>query len=47
MKYFVKSDYKGYTTIYERASYTEVVMFAAKLRSKHRVKTFVYTDKVI
>lgn len=45
MRYFVKSDYNGYTTNYELASYTAACRFAHKLRYKHHVKTFVYTDK--
>ena len=45
MRYFVKSDYKGYITNYELASYTSACRFADKLRYKHKVKATVYTDK--
>ena len=45
MRYFVKSDYNGYTTNYELASFGAACRFARKLRSKHKVKANVYTDK--
>ena len=45
MRYFVKTDYKGHTTIYERASFGAASRFARKMRYKHHVKAIVYTDK--
>lgn len=45
MRYFVKTKSGDYVTIYERASFTAAIRFARKLRSKHGVKTCVYTDK--
>ena len=45
MRYFVKTDYNGHITIYERASFGAASKFAHKLRSKRGVTSNVYTDK--
>lgn len=45
MRYFIKTKSGDCVTIYERATFAKALRFAQKLRSKHGVKTCVYTDK--